>query len=73
MTDATINEGNSGGPILNSNGQVLGTIFSTEDLTQFENMGFAQPLGFHCEVIFSCVDSIPARSLTVPATFRFEK
>jgi S1-C subfamily serine protease len=54
MTDAGINDGNSGGPLINSKGEVLGTVFSAEDLTKFENMGFAQPLEFHCGVVFDC-------------------
>lgn len=42
QTDATINAGNSGGPLLNSKGQVIG--ISSARSNQGENMGFAIPI-----------------------------
>ena len=43
QTDTPVNPGNSGGPLVNSNGEVLGII--TMKLSgQYENMGFAIPI-----------------------------
>lgn len=43
QTDTPVNPGNSGGPLVNANGQVLGII--TMKLSgQYENMGFAIPI-----------------------------
>lgn len=44
QTDAAVNSGNSGGPLSNSNGEVIGIISAKISLSGVEGMGFAIPI-----------------------------
>ena len=44
QTDAAVNSGNSGGPLCNSNGDVIGVISAKISSTGVEGMGFAIPI-----------------------------
>lgn len=44
QTDAAVNSGNSGGPLCNSNGEVIGVISAKISASGVEGMGFAIPI-----------------------------
>ncbi len=44
QTDTAINHGNSGGPLVNAAGEVIGINTATADSSSVENMGFAIPI-----------------------------
>jgi serine protease Do len=54
QTDAAINEGNSGGPLVNINGEVIG--INTAIASDAQNIGFAQPINDVKGLISSVLD-----------------
>lgn len=55
QTDASINEGNSGGPLINENGEVIG--INTVKIESAEGIGFATPINTIKPIIESFIDT----------------
>ncbi|MEO5378898.1 MAG: trypsin-like peptidase domain-containing protein [Magnetococcus sp. DMHC-6] len=69
QTDAAINRGNSGGPLVDTNGQVVGintAIYSSTNA--FSGVGFAVPINSAMEFLeeFVQLPTVPAPNLTPP-------
>jgi S1-C subfamily serine protease len=63
--DAVTNRGNSGGPVLNSRGLVIGTYFASAKLKNSEPIGLVQPIRIHCQLVFECQGIKPIIPLTL--------
>jgi 2-alkenal reductase len=63
QTDAAINQGNSGGPLINSNGQVIGvnTLVVRGDFADAEGLGFAIPSDIARSVVRNLIETGDAR------------
>ena len=55
QTDATINEGNSGGPLINSNGELIG--INTVKISDADGIGFAVPINIIKPILEKLVQS----------------
>jgi S1-C subfamily serine protease len=63
--DAVTNRGNSGGPVMNSRGLVIGTYFASSKLKNSEPIGLVQPIRIHCQLVFECSGNDPVIPLKI--------
>ena len=57
QTDASINKGNSGGPLINMRGQVVGINSMKIASTQYEGMGFAIPINLAIPIFNDIIEN----------------
>ena len=57
QTDAAVNPGNSGGALLNVNGEVIGIVSAKLSDTTVEGMGYAIPISYAWDIIQQMVDN----------------
>lgn len=66
QTDASINQGNSGGPLLNSKGEVIG--INTAKITSAEGLGFAIPINSVKPIIQQVIETGTYKTVIVGIT-----
>jgi len=59
VTDTALNHGNSGGPLVNSRGEVVGTNTWIDISQQAENIGYAISIPKLCEALLTCKPGNP--------------
>ncbi len=57
QTDTSVNPGNSGGPLFNMNGEVIGVVTLKIAATNYEGMGFALPIDGVKNMIFDIIEN----------------
>ena len=67
--NAATNSGNSGGPVLNSRGLVIGTLFASPDVGEVSSFGLVQPIRMHCQVILECDSRVPNQPTQLSSSF----
>jgi len=67
QTDAAVNRGNSGGPLLNSRGQAVGVV--SFKLRAAENLNFAVPINYVRGLLTSLHDPIPLEQMRTERGF----
>lgn len=65
QTDAAINQGNSGGPLLNSKGQVIGINSAKIGGEGTEGLGFAIPINTAKEIVTSLIEKGDAKPIVL--------
>ena len=80
QTDASVNRGNSGGPLMNLYGQVIGVITARADGAAVEGLGFAIPSNTAAEIVTRLIEEgtaenqnqVPLHGFTFPDIIRDE-